>query len=214
MTSKRWSYSSQWVGGEDRELIYLASASDTYCILAGSNVCCSWLANTTCSLAASRRCSTERRMSDIGQTYHALWASLLPQSNRQTGFSLRSPTRRSYVEFCRVGFCFRYRLEYDTPNALVEFALLRSDGVQIYNSLIRRRKQINEAFGGSLFWLRDVHSSEHPGTYYALAYTIVCPSLRVLDRESWPTVQLQMIDAMVRLEQAIVPHLQRWLEED
>ncbi|HYU71558.1 MAG TPA: DUF4268 domain-containing protein [Ktedonobacteraceae bacterium] len=153
-------------------------------------------------------------MSDISQTYHDFWASLLPQSNRQTGFSLRSPTRRSYVEFCRVGFCFHYRLEYDTPNALVEFALLRSDGVQIYNSLIRRRKQINEAFGGSLFWLRDVHSSEHPGTYYALAYTIVCPSLRELDRESWPTVQLQMIDAMVRLEQAIVPHLQRWLEED
>ena len=64
-------------------------------------------------------------MSEIGQTYHAFWASLLPQSNRQTGFSLRSPTRRSSVEFCRVGLCFHYRLEYDTPNALVECALLR-----------------------------------------------------------------------------------------
>jgi hypothetical protein len=52
-------------------------------------------------------------MSDSGQTYHAFWASLLPQSNRQTGFSLRSPTRRSYVEFCRIGFCFHYRLEAD-----------------------------------------------------------------------------------------------------
>lgn len=88
-------------------------------------------------------------MSELGQTYYAFWASLLPQSNHQTGFSLRSPTRRPYVEYCRVGLCFRYRLEYDTPNALVEFALLRSDGEQIYNSLIRRRKQINEAFGGS-----------------------------------------------------------------
>jgi hypothetical protein len=84
-------------------------------------------------------------MSDIGQTYHVLWASLLPQSNRQTGFSLRSLTRRSYVEFCRVCFCFRYRLEYDTPNALVEFALLRSDGEQIYDSLVCQQKQINEA---------------------------------------------------------------------
>ncbi len=142
-------------------------------------------------------------MSDIGQTYHALWASLLPQSNRQTGFSLRSPTRRSYVEFCRVGFCFRYRLEYDTPNALVEFALLRSDG-----------EQINEAFGGSLLWLREAHSSEHPWPYPALAWTIACPSLRELDRESWPAIQSQMIDAMVRLERAVVPYLQRWLEED
>lgn len=99
-------------------------------------------------------------MSEAGQTYHAFWASLLPQSNRQTGFSLRSPTRRPYVEFCRVGFCFHYRLEYDTPNARVEFALHRSDGEQIYNSLIRQRKQIDEAFGGSLLSLRDAHSSE------------------------------------------------------
>src|SRR5215468_3621023 len=52
--------------------------------------------------------------------------------------------------------------EYDTANALVEFALLRSDGEQIYNSLIRRRKQINEAFGGSLLWLRNARSPEHP----------------------------------------------------
>src|SRR5437667_6601153 len=87
-------------------------------------------------------------MSEIGQTYYDFWASLLPRSNRQTGFSLRSPTRLPYVEFCRVGFCFRYRLEYETPNARVEFALLRSDGEQIYNSLIRQRKQIDEAFGG------------------------------------------------------------------
>jgi len=67
-------------------------------------------------------------MSEIGQTYSGFWANLLPQSNRQTGFSLRSPTRRSSVEYCRVGLCFHCRLEYDTPNALVEFALLHSDG--------------------------------------------------------------------------------------
>ena len=156
----------------------------------------------------------ERYMSDIGQTYHAFWASLLPQSNRQTGFSLRSPTRRSYVEFCRVGFCFRYRLEYDTPNALVEFALLRSDSERIYKSLVRQRKQINEAFGGSLLWLREAQSAEHSWPYPALAWTITCSGLRDLDREAWPAVQSQMIDAMVRLEQAVVPYLQRWLEED
>jgi hypothetical protein len=91
---------------------------------------------------------------------------------------------------------------------------LRSDGEQIYNSLVRRRKQINEVFGGSLLWRRDTHSSERSEPYHALACQIACPSLRELDRESWPTAQLQMIDAMVRLEQTIVPYLQRWLEED
>jgi hypothetical protein len=111
----------------------------------------------------------EKDMSEIGQTSHAFWASLLPESNRQTGFSLQDPTRCLYVEYCRVGLCFRYRLEYDTPNALVEFALLRSDGEQIYNSLVRRRKQINEAFGGPLLWLRDARSPEQPFPSHTLA---------------------------------------------
>jgi len=172
------------------------------------------LNNAVCCLAALEQDGTERDMSEIGQTYHAFWASLLPQSNRQTGFSLRGPTRRPYVEYCRVGLCFRYRLEYDAPNALVEFALLRSDGEQIYRSLVRRRKQINEAFGGSLRWLTDARSPEQPFPYHAIAWTIACPSLRELDRESWPAVHFQMIDAMVCLERAVVPSLQRWLEED
>ena len=167
-----------------------------------------------CCLAALEQDGTERDMSELGQTYYAFWANLLPQSNHQTGFSLRSPTRRSYVEYCRVGLCFRYRLEYDTPNALVELALLRSDGEQIYNSLIRRRKQINEAFGGSLLWLRNARSPEQPFPYHAIAWTIACPSLRELDRASWSAVQSHMIDAMVRLERAVAPYLQRWLEED
>jgi hypothetical protein len=153
-------------------------------------------------------------MSDIGQTYHDFWAGLLPQSNRQTGFSLRSPTRRSYVEYCRIGFCFRYHLGYDTPKALVTFALLRSDSEQIYKSLVRHRKQINETFGGSLLWLREAQNVEHSWPYPALVWTITCPGLRDLNREAWPAVQVQMIDAMVRLEQAVVPYLERWLEED
>lgn len=153
-------------------------------------------------------------MTAISQIYHDFWAILVPQSNQQTGFSLRSPTRRSYVQFCRVGFCFRYRLEYDAPNALVEFVLLRSDSEQIYKSLVRRRKQINEAFGGSLLWLREAQNAEYPYSYPALAWPIICSGLRDLERESWATVQSPMIDAMVRLEQAVVPYLQRWLEED
>ena len=91
---------------------------------------------------------------------------------------------------------------------------MRSDGEQIYHSLVRRRKQINEAFGGSLLWLRDARSPEQPLPYHAIAWTIACPGLHELDRESWSAVQSQMIDAMVRLERAVVPHLQRWLEED
>jgi hypothetical protein len=120
-------------------------------------------------------------MSELEQTYYAFWASLLPQSNHQTGFSLRGPTRRSYIEYCRVGLCLRYRLEYDTPNALVEFALMRSDG-----------EQINEAFGGSLLWLRNARSPEQSFPYHVIVWTfllsvrIASSSILELQRSEWP----------------------------
>src|SRR5207249_5502507 len=46
-----------------------------------------------------------------------------------------------------LGFCFRYQLAYDVPDATVAFALRRSDGDQIYTALVRRRTQIDAAFG-------------------------------------------------------------------
>jgi len=150
----------------------------------------------------------------VSQTSADFWASFLPKSNRQTGFSLRRPTRRSVVQFERVGFRFRYHLEYDAPDATVEFALRRSDGEQIYTGLVRRREQIDAAFGGPLRWLREARSATDPWPYPALRWTAPCPPLRDLDRSQWPALQAQMIDAMVRLERAVVPHVQQWLAAD
>jgi len=150
----------------------------------------------------------------VSQTYYDFWASVLPQSNRQTGFSLRSPTRRSVVQFERLGFCFRYHLAYDVPDATVAFALRRSDGDQIYTALVRRRTQIDAAFGRPLHWLREAHDPTDQWPSPALVWTLPCPPLRDLDRSQWPSLQAQMIDAMVHLERAVVPHLAKWLIED
>jgi hypothetical protein len=113
-----------------------------------------------------------------------------------------------------MGFCFSYRLSYDAPDAQGEFALHRNDGEEIYNSLVRQRKQIDAAFGGPLSWLQDARNPEHQEPYHALVWTVPCPPLRDLDHTHWYLIQSQMIDAMVRLEQAVVPHLQRWLSDD
>jgi len=149
----------------------------------------------------------------ISQTYHDFWASLLPQSNRQTGFSLRSPTRRPFVQFERFGFCFRYHLASDVPDVTVAFVLGRSDGDQIYTALVRQRTQIEADFGGPLRWLRQAHDPTDQGLSPALLWALPCSPLRELDRSQWPALQAQMIDAMVRLERAVVPHLAKWLNE-
>jgi hypothetical protein len=150
----------------------------------------------------------------VSQTYHDFWAGLLPMSNRQTGFSLRSATRRSDVQFERVGLCFSYHLDDEAPDATVAFALRRSDADQIYAGLVRRRQQIEAAFGGPVRWLREAHCPPEQESAPALVWTVPCPPLRDLDRRQWPALHAQMIDAMVRLERAVVPHLHQWLVED
>lgn len=150
----------------------------------------------------------------VSQTYHDFWSSLLPRSNRRTGFSFSSPTRRSYVQFDRLGFRFRYYLAYDAPDATVEFSLRRSDGDQIYSSLHRQRERIDAAFGGPLQWQRDARSPVDEWSYPALVWTLPCPPLRDLDRSQWPEIEAKMIDAMARLEEAVVQHLQRWLSDE
>ena len=150
----------------------------------------------------------------VSQRYSDFWTGLLPPSNRQTGFSLRGPTRRSFVEFDRIGFRFSYHLAYDTPDATVEFAIRRSDGEQIYNGLVGQCQHMDAAFGGPLRWLHDARRPHDQWPYPALRWTVPCPPLRDLDRSQWPAIQAQLIDAMVRLERAVVPHLQEWLVDD
>jgi len=93
-----------------------------------------------------------RTRSPTAQRYAAFWSQLLPLSNRQTGFSIRSPRRQASVEFCYLGLCFRYWLHDDQPDARVQFALERSDGDTIYASLSRSRAAIEQAFGAPLEW--------------------------------------------------------------
>jgi Domain of unknown function (DUF4268) len=147
------------------------------------------------------------------RSFEAFWASLVPRSNRRTGFSVRRATKRPFVAFDLVGFRFSYQIDYNTPNAEVAFHIVRSDGDDIYGYLLQRRAEIETAFGGSLRWLT---AAPVPGNRWpspALVATIVCPALRDLPHEDWPEVQDRMIDAMVRLERAVAPQVQRWLPE-
>ena len=155
-----------------------------------------------------------RMTTPTAQRYGAFWSQLLPLSNRQTGFSIRSPRRQASIEFCYLGLCFRYWLHDDQPDARVQFALERSDADTIYASLLRSRTLIEQAFGAPLGWRHEPFTRTRPSTLYEIAYRIPSVALRDLPPSEWPELQGQMIDAMVRLERALFPHLQPWLDDD
>jgi len=105
-------------------------------------------------------------------------------------------------------------LHDDQPDARVQFALERSDGDTIYASLSRSRAAIEQAFGAPLEWRHEPFTLTRRSTLYEIAYRIASPALRDLPPTQWPDLQAQMIDAMMRLERAVYPHLQPWLEDD
>lgn len=152
-------------------------------------------------------------MNEHSAAYKAFWEALLPQSNRRTGFSIRHAAKRHFVSFPLVGFQFTYRLDWVEPDATIAFLILRSDGEEIFDHLVARRAQIEEAFGPSLPWVRayPIPDDRYPAP--ALLSGVSCPGMRELSREQWPAVQTQMVDAMVRLEQVVAPQVEPWLSE-
>jgi hypothetical protein len=145
--------------------------------------------------------------------YTSFWEALLPQSNRRTGFSLRRARKRDFISYQLVGFQFSYQLGWFKPNATIAFTIVRSDADEIFEHLLQRRDTIEADFGEALRWVQafPVPGNTHPSP--ALVTRVACLSLRDLPRVDWPAVQAQMIDAMVRLEQAVAPHVAAWLPE-
>jgi Domain of unknown function (DUF4268) len=152
-------------------------------------------------------------MNEHGAAYKAFWEALLPQSNRRTGFSIRHAAKRHFVSFQLVGFQFTYMLDWVEPDAMITFLILRSDGEEIFDHLVARRAQVEEACGGSLHWMRayPVPDDRYPAP--ALLTRVSCPGLSQLPREQWSAVQAQMVDAMVRLEHAVASQVEAWLPE-
>ncbi len=146
-------------------------------------------------------------------TYSAFWETLVPQSNRSTGFSIRGARKRNFISYQLVGFQFSYQLDWLKPNATMAFTIVRSDADEIFEHLLQRRDTIEADFGEALRWVQAcaVPGTAHPSP--ALVTRVACLGLRDLPRTDWPAVQAQMIDAMVRLEQAVAPHVAAWLPE-
>lgn len=152
-------------------------------------------------------------MAENDVSFKAFWEALLPQSNRRTGFSIRHAAKRNWVYFQLVGFQFTYMLDWVEPDATISFMIRRSDGDAIFDHLLQRRAAIEGTFGGPLRWFRAFPIPGERDVAPALVTKVACPGLGQLPREQWPAVQAAMIDAMVRLELAVAPHVAPWLPE-
>jgi hypothetical protein len=152
-------------------------------------------------------------MTAYDHSYEAFWTLLVPQSNRRTGFSIRGATKRSWVAFDLVGFRFSYQIDQALPNALFAFSIVRSDDTEIYAHLLQQRAAIEHAFGDGLRWQPAALVPGNRSSSPTISSEIICPPFDQLPCERWTAVQAQMIDTMMRLEQAIAPHVTAWLPE-
>jgi hypothetical protein len=134
------------------------------------------------------------------------WTQLLERAKEKTSLHARySPTTHNSLNavFGKAGIVFQYRVRMD--DAEVALRIRRptvEESKRIFDSLCANRDTIERAFGDRLEWQR--RESER-GT--RTSYVISFGGLR--DRDRWPEIQDRMIDAMVRLEQALKPEIQR-----
>jgi hypothetical protein len=134
------------------------------------------------------------------------WDALLQRANQRTSLhSRRSPTTGGALSAGagRSGLVFQYRVRMH--DAEIGFRIRRETpeaSRRIFDALRKRRETIEHHFGHPLEWrpkedirtCHIVHSIDEGGWK---------------DEELWPDIQVQMVDAMVRLEQALAPEIER-----
>jgi hypothetical protein len=76
-----------------------------------------------------------------------------------------------------------------------------AENKELFDGLKKHKEEIEKAFGGGLDWQR---LDDKQGC--RIAHTLTPGGYRS-DESQWPAIQDAMIDAMIRLEQALAPHL-------
>ncbi len=82
-----------------------------------------------------------------------------------------------------------------------------AENKRIYDRMVRHKAEIERAFGGALSWQR---LDDKQGC--RVAYTVPGGGWKS-DESKWPGIQDAMIEAMIRLEKAVAPHLAKLKEE-
>lgn len=135
------------------------------------------------------------------------WTELIGRSKGRTKlFANKKPDKESWMGIGAgmSGLGLNYVIWKDAGGA-VELYIDRGkeremENLAIFNTLQSKRKEIEAAFGGELDW------ADLPGRR-ACRIRYCIPEGGWANPESWPTLIDKMIDAMIRFEKALRPHL-------
>jgi uncharacterized protein (TIGR02391 family) len=149
---------------------------------------------------------TKRVPTESDSLLMEFWAQLLHQANQRTDLHARNTPAGGAILTAASGarhilYLYRIRMHDAEAGLLIQRETLE-ETKRAFDRLSRSKDVIEERFGGSLVWLRqdDVLVS------YIKA---MVKSGGLRDRDRWPEIHEEMVDAMVRFEKAIAPELAR-----
>ena len=141
-----------------------------------------------------------------GLVLYQFWTELLEKAGERTKLHADvEPLREKSVSTGAgvEGLSYSYFIE--EYEAGVELFVNRGEDRKnelVYNALQATEDAISYNFGSPLDWRQDEGSSARRITYQI-------PTHGYADDEAWPELQDEMIDAMIRLEKALRPHVSR-----
>ncbi len=134
------------------------------------------------------------------------WKQLLERAKARTQLHARiAPSTENWISASagRSGLGYNYAIRME--DAQVELYIDRGDAEQnkqLFDAFYARKEEIEVAFGEPLEWQRlDAKR--------ACRVRFLLLGGGLLDQHRWPDIQDRMIDAMIRLEGAFKPHIQR-----
>ncbi len=134
------------------------------------------------------------------------WRTLLERLNKRTSlYSQRSPSTESWLNAGagKSGIAFQFRVRRHDASVGLRIRLeTAKQSKKVFEALRARRETIEQKFGRRLEWKpkEDLKMCE-------IVYQIDAGGWK--DEESWPEIQEEMVDAMILLEQALKPEIDR-----
>ncbi|MCC6615033.1 MAG: DUF4268 domain-containing protein [Anaerolineae bacterium] len=140
-----------------------------------------------------------------GETYRRFWSQLLERSRGRTPLFARKPPASEYhlhTSAGRSGFSLGYTLSVHGW-ASVDLFIDMGDKTlnkRAFDALAAEREAIEDAFGALLEWQR-LNNKRASIIMYRIE------DVHFDDERAWPPLQEQLIDAMIRLDAAMQPHI-------
>jgi hypothetical protein len=138
------------------------------------------------------------------QTRRRFWTALLDAAKQKTRLHTGiSPSDSSSVATGAGKSGLTYNYSVNQHASMVELYIAqRSEeaSAEIFNALLKHKDEIEQAYGGPLEWepLEGKRACRIARRFGAGGYR---------DEEKWPEIQEAMVDAMIRLEGALRPHI-------